>query len=374
MCRLFFAGDFCSRDPNSIKISPRLQKLMDSCDLRVLNFEGPLHKGPLSITNKNILPQSEESPKWCIDNNFNIVSLANNHALDFGEHGLQETIKAFDSIVSLGAGFWDEAYSIKTKKIGGNIVGFLAATSSDLASFKDKWTDANRIGCANLMTSEIERVVETKHSHCDFLILIAHAGIEYCNVPLPELRDRYRRLIELGADAIVAMHPHVPQGSEVYKGKPIIYSLGNYFFDRMDSSAQLHKLWQHGLCVIIDFNIQSEKKYELIPISSKDGILDMEQDKNILSHIDWLSKVLENDNYYMDTVNKEVKALYPVYKDWLFRGFNVYEADISLRSFYHFVKGCNNKPNYRSALHQIREESTRWLLTRYLKNESNSIL
>ena len=58
-----------------------------------------------------------------------------------------------------------------------------------------------------------------------------HDGIEYIDIPLPEQRERYRDFVDYGADGVFVHHPHVPQGWEVYKGRPIFYSLGNFFFN-----------------------------------------------------------------------------------------------------------------------------------------------
>lgn len=374
MARIFFGGDFCSRTPQLIRVEPSLQSVIDGCDYRFLNFEGPIHRGKLNIANSNILPQSDESPAWCEQQGFNIVSVANNHALDFSEEGLLATINSFNKATVLGAGKWEEVYRIKTISDGNLKIGFLAATSSDFAAFKDKWTDGNRIGCANVMGAEIERAIASKSQFCDILIMISHAGVEYCNVPLPELRDRYRRLVELGVDAIIAMHPHVPQGYEIYNGKPIIYSLGNFIFDRMNPNAPRHKYWEHGLSVILDIDDTGSVNYDVVPICYTNNTLGLEKDESMLEHEKWLSDVLKDDKLYLEIVNREVTKLYSKYKGWLLGGFNAYEAKFGLRSFCHFFRGCKNKKNPRSALHQLREESTRWLLTRYLKSESKSIL
>lgn len=374
MGRFFFVGDFCSRTPRELTISKDLQEIMDSCSYRFLNFEGPIHKGTLNIPNGNVLPQSNDAPAWCEENGFNIISLANNHALDFSEVGLLETIRAFKDSKVLGAGTWEEAYRITVVSSDGRRIGFLAATSSDLASFKDKWTDVGKIGCANVMGAEIERAISQKFNLCDTLILISHAGVEYCNVPLPELRDRYRRLTELGVDAIISMHPHIPQGYEIYNGCPIIYSLGNFMFDRMDPYAPRHKYWNHSLSVILDVDRNGRIVLDVVPLCFSENSIGIEKDPKILEHEKWLTDVLDDDKSYIETVNREIQALYPKYKGWLLNSFNAYEAKGDLRSLYHYIRGCRAHENNRAALHQLREESTRWLLTRMLKQISNSTL
>src|SRR5690606_4046893 len=64
-----------------------------------------------------------------------------------------------------------------------------------------------------------------------FVVVLAHAGLEESPVPQWQWKSRYRALCDKGADAVIASHPHVPQGYELYNGKLIAYSLGNFYFD-----------------------------------------------------------------------------------------------------------------------------------------------
>ena len=246
--KISFVGDFCSKSPKKIKLSNSIKEVLEGCNSNVLNFEGPLAKGDLNIPNKTILNQSDFSPEWCEQNNFNIISLANNHALDFGEKGLLETKKEFKKATVLGAGNWTQAYDINILEIDSCKIGFIAAASSDFASLKDPWTDKSKIGSAWINSIEVNNLIVKNKNNCDFIFVISHGGLEYMNLPLPEWRDRYRELIDLGADAVIGSHPHVPQGVEVYKNKPICYSLGNFYFD--NNSNKLPKFWDNGLMVI----------------------------------------------------------------------------------------------------------------------------
>ncbi|MBR5352415.1 MAG: CapA family protein [Bacteroidales bacterium] len=65
----------------------------------------------------------------------------------------------------------------------------------------------------------------------DYLFVLPHDGIEYVDAPMPETIARYRDFIDYGADGIFGAHLHCPQGWEEYKGRPIFYSLGNFFFN-----------------------------------------------------------------------------------------------------------------------------------------------
>src|SRR5690606_3657601 len=116
-------------------------------------------------------------------------------------------------------------------EINGIKIGFFAGTSCDFSALKDKWTDKDKVGCSWINQIQVNNIIRTAKEQCDHLIILSHGGIEFMDVPLPEWRDRYRELIDLGADAVIGTHPHVPQGIEIYNKKPIFYSLGNFYFD-----------------------------------------------------------------------------------------------------------------------------------------------
>ena len=90
------------------------------------------------------------------------------------------------------------------------------------------------------------------------LIVQVHAGVELLDVPIPEWRAKYRQLIDLGADVVIAHHPHVMQGIEEYKGKLICYSLGNFYFDYPSN----HPQWNTGAMLTLDFQHKQRVGYD----------------------------------------------------------------------------------------------------------------
>lgn len=372
--KLLFAGDFCSEFPNKIELSDSIRNLFNSCDIQLLNFEGPLAKGKLNIPNNTVLPQSSNSPNWCEEVGFNIVSLSNNHSLDYSAEGLLETKKKFENSTTLGVGDWEEAHGVKFVDIDGIRLGFIAGTSCDFSALKDKWTDFNKTGCAWINSSEINNQIRENKDKCDYLFVIAHGGLEYMDIPLPEWRDRYRELIDLGVDGVIGGHPHVPQGVEIYKKKPIFYSLGNFYFDNFKINKP--DFWDNGIFAVIEIenNIITQKT---IPTIRKGHLIDIDASKETEQHLLDISSVLTDDNRYMQQVNKEVLRLYPKYESWLLCGFNALEVKFNLRSLYRILKRVllfRSKPNYKIAMHQLREDSTRWALSRALKLMSKSDL
>ncbi len=372
--RLLFAGDFCSEFPDKISLSNELVDLFKSCDFKLLNFEGPLINGEFKAPNKTILKQSSLSPQWCDDHGFNLISLANNHAYDYGVEGLKTTIKSFSQSIVLGAGKWDDAYKITEIEFQGVRMGFVSGTASDFAALKDKWTDDDKVGCAWINSFEINKLISLNKENFDYIFVICHGGIEYMNIPLPEWRDRYRELIDLGADVIIASHPHVPQGTELYKNKPIFYSLGNFCFDLLGEKAP--EFWNNGLLSIIEIE-NGNLSYSIVPTIKNGDFIDIDSSFQTEKHLKNLSDILKDDEKYMEQVNSEVLKLYPKYKLWLLSGFNAKEVSFSLKNIYSFFYSLiysKSKPNLKTSMHQLREESTRWLLTRALKIKTRTDL
>jgi poly-gamma-glutamate synthesis protein (capsule biosynthesis protein) len=285
-----------------------------------------------------------------------------------------ETKKKFENSTTLGVGDWEEAHGVKFVDIDGIKLGFIAGTSCDFSALKDKWTDSNKIGCAWINSVEVNKQIRKNKDKCDYLFVISHGGLEYMNIPLPEWRDRYRELIDLGVDAVIGGHPHVPQGVEIYKEKPIFYSLGNFYFDNLKINKP--DLWDNGIFAIIEIenNIITQK---IIPTIRKGHRVDIDDSKEIEQHLLDISSVLANEDSYMEQVNSEVLRLYPKYEGWLLDGFNALEIKFNLRSLGRILKRgliMKSNPNYKIAMHQLREDSTRWALSRALKLMSKSDL
>jgi hypothetical protein len=76
----------------------------------------------------------------------------------------------------------------------------------------------------------VAQTLKAARCQADFIILVMHGGNEYNPLPAPRVRARYRTFVDLGADAVIGMHPHCIQGYEIYEGAPIVYSTGNFFF------------------------------------------------------------------------------------------------------------------------------------------------
>ena len=167
---------------------------------------------------------------------FDIVNLANNHILDYGQDGLLDTIKALDAkeILHTGAGKnLEEAYRPVIVEKNGIKVAFLG--------FSHKVPDnswkagKNQPGTTQLYDpKQAVKTIEETRDKADLVVVMAHWGEEKAEKPLEEHRKMARSFIDAGADLIVGTHPHVLQGLEHYQGKWIAYSLGNFLFTTND--------------------------------------------------------------------------------------------------------------------------------------------
>lgn len=163
-----------------------------------------------------------------------VVSLANNHSLDYGYEGLLDTLDYLDKngIDKVGAGKdKKEAFEEIIIEKNGYKVGILGF--SRVVPHVDWWATGKRPGLAGAYDSHLqgalEKVKEVREN-VDILILSIHWGTERQVTARDHDVIAAKKLIDAGADAIMGHHPHVLQGVEIYKGKPIFYSLGNFVF------------------------------------------------------------------------------------------------------------------------------------------------
>lgn len=310
--KLFFAGDFCSKPSTSrIVVSDKLKSLIQSCDLKVVNFEVPL-KPDVTLPPQQYerFWQNDDAPDFLRSLGFNLFSVANNHAFDWGENGYKKT-KAVLGNAAFGAGTYDEAYKVKIIEIDGVKIGFLALTYAAYTGVFDDVLHHVGLGCAYINDLRVNHDIMEAKKQVDYLFVIPHDGIEYIDVPLPETIARYRDFIDYGADGVIAAHPHCPQGWEQYRDKPIFYSLGNFFFNSKETTDfkcdKPH--WYEGLCVVVTI-ADRNLSWEIISTRNVDNIgIEIDQDKKRDNHNEYLSDLLKNREKYESVLKKECQKL-----------------------------------------------------------------
>lgn len=374
MAKTTIWGDFKADSVDRLSLSGGLTYLLNTSDINVVNIEAPVRGASKAIRKSGpSISQSGEAPRWIEEYGFNVVSLANNHTMDFGTEGMETTRRAFGKARVIGCGSWQEAYKpLVMKTADGMRIAFLAATHCEFGTLTDKsWHD--EIGTAWLMHPDLDRTIQFLGGGrcCDALIVIAHAGVEYMDVPLPEWRERYHRLIELGADAVIASHPHVPQGWEMYQGKPICYSLGNFCFTKLKKDkASAH--WYESLCCVLTIEkpheVNMEMKFVIYQPEAK--MITENDDKVFKEHLNRLNSLLKDDGAYMQEVNKGVSKLLPHYMNQFSRGGLVKNV-LSMGFLKGLAEGLLGKGFFKREhwMNNIQCESHRWAILRAMKQK-----
>ena len=181
-------------------------------DMTIVNLEGTLTtsedlapgrtfniKGDPSYT--NILHEGEVE----------VVGMDNNHRRDFGEQGVKDTVNALETAeIPYAYGENLGFYEVKGVKIG--------------------WVSVNALSGGESVASTLENGIKKLREECDIVLACCHWGIERDYYPTGYQRDLGKNCIDWGADLVIGHHPHVLQGMEEYKGKIILYSLGNFCF------------------------------------------------------------------------------------------------------------------------------------------------
>ena len=206
---------------------------MQGADLFVVNEEFPFSsRGEAAPDKQYTFRLPTERVSIFKEMGIDLVTLANNHALDFGTDALVDTLDTLDQagILHVGAGRnLDEAKEPVIAELKGMKIGFIGAsrvipeTSWNATSTKPGMLVTYDPA---LTVQEIEKLDEV----CDYVVVYVHWGIERAEHPEEYQRTMGRQYIDAGADLVVGSHPHVLQGIEYYEGKPIVYSLGNFVF------------------------------------------------------------------------------------------------------------------------------------------------
>ena len=245
-----------------------VRPIVEKADFSIVNFECPIvgdnGVSPIKKHGPNISCSSNglAAVKWA---GFDMITLANNHVLDFGEQCLIGTINAANSlgISTVGAGAnLSEAAKVKYVNIDNKVVAIINCCENEFSIASDNRAGANPINPIKQYYS----ILEAK-SKSDYVIVITHGGHEYFQLPSERMQDTYRFYIDSGADAVINHHQHCYSGFEVYNGKPIFYGLGNFCFDKANHFAK--DVWTVGFLVELIFTA-SGTSFELIPYTQCD--------------------------------------------------------------------------------------------------------
>lgn len=161
MAKITIFGDFKADNIEHLNLSGELTYLLNTSDVNIVNFEAPIHTDAEAIKKSGPnISQAEDSPEWLELRGFNVISLANNHIMDYGIEGYRQTKDKFRKSILCGAGEWEEAYAMKTitTKDGLNI-GVLCCTHCEFGTLTDKMSSKNSSGVAWALHNEIAKKI-----------------------------------------------------------------------------------------------------------------------------------------------------------------------------------------------------------------------
>ena len=297
---ILIVGDIVNTKNKESFIDTDLQELIKSQDYSVCNFEAPVQNSGLKYPKAGpSIFQNKETIEILKKAGFDLLLLANNHMYDYGEIGLLDTIKLAKTfnLETVGAGEnFKKAYKPLIKEINGLNICFINACEAQFGVLDDINLNQSS-GYAWINHSIIDQLILEYKNKVDKIIICAHAGLENYSIPLIQWKKRYRDLCDLGADCIVASHPHVPQGYEVYNNKPIFFSLGNFYFD----TESFKNTPDHSFSVIL--NITKDKiSFKPVFHHKLNGkVMLTSKEKNNISFAT-LNPLIENEN--------EIKKMY----------------------------------------------------------------
>ena len=241
------------------KIAPLLRK----ADIAFANLETPLADNSRYNGYIRTPTSFAKALKWA---GIDLVSIANNHTLDAEGAGLLETKKALlgAGIGAVGGGrnLMDARQPFIVEKEG-ILIAFFGYTQG-VNGGRGGFALSDRSGVMPLDAFLIKEDIKSVRDIVDFVVLSFHWGSEKNKQNIhPGARNFAHAAIDAGADIILGHHPHVPRGIELYKGKVIIYSLGNFIF------SHNHDYWMDNLLACITVTKSKILKVEIIPISGK---------------------------------------------------------------------------------------------------------
>ncbi|MBD2484112.1 CapA family protein [Planktothrix sp. FACHB-1365] len=258
-------------------------------DLAMVNLENPLTRSTLRRPNKQFNFKADpEAVKVLTEGGIDIVNLANNHTMDYEESGLVETLETLDraGIHAVGAGRdLKEARRPTIIEVKGQRIAYLGYYDADFHAAGE--------GVAGTNPRYDERVaadIKAIRDQVDWVVVNYHWGVELNDYPGDWQIDLARFTIDQGADVVIGHHPHVLQGAEIYKGRPIVYSLGNFIFggnSRTDYETAVLK---------VALNDHRKMKVEFLPVEVTQyqaKVISGEKGGDIIKRVERLSQIFD---------------------------------------------------------------------------------
>jgi poly-gamma-glutamate synthesis protein (capsule biosynthesis protein) len=212
MPEVLIFGDYCIQQLFGETLAPKdvfrsVLPIINSSDLTIVNLEGPIvDKGRGIVKTGPHLKSSFDCLKLLSESGFNLVTLANNHIMDYGKRGLEATITACESVQlkSVGA-------SLDPRQVRCPIKLNVQNTEISILNFCEN--EFSTIGEGAQLVNAVDPIqnsydISKASKDSDYVVVIVHGGREYYDLPSPKFQQLLRYYVDCGADAVVAHHSH----------------------------------------------------------------------------------------------------------------------------------------------------------------------
>lgn len=224
-------------------ISPELLEIMNAADVMCVNNEFTFStRGEPMEGKAYTFRANPERVSLLLEMGVDLALLANNHVFDYGKESILDT---FDTLESAGIAYFgagknlSEAMQPYYVEIDGITIAFVAASRAEKYKMTPQATETEP-GILRCYDTELFlEVIKEADANADIVLACVHWGTEYSTVLEEAQLTTGKLYLDAGADAIIGSHSHCLQGMEFYDGKPIVYSLGNFWFNHRDLDTML---------------------------------------------------------------------------------------------------------------------------------------
>lgn len=294
-----FAGDVCLEEDGFVIdyydevggdltqcVSPYLLERMRSADIFMLNHEYSISNRGSRLDKYYTFRANPSRMSILKEMDVDIVSLANNHVYDYGYDAFEDTLRLLDEsgIRRVGAGMnLAEAEQVQYFEVNGIKIGVVSASRAEKYVITPEAKE-NEPGVFWMYDdTRLKEVCTEADGQCDFLIAYVHWGTEDSCYFEEYQQEIARELVDCGVDAIIGGHPHIVQGMEYIEDVPVLYSLGDFWFNGSDKYSMMVQLniYRNGTC-----------KVDIVPCRQKDyGIHYIENPAEQKAFYDYLSEL-----------------------------------------------------------------------------------
>jgi poly-gamma-glutamate capsule biosynthesis protein CapA/YwtB (metallophosphatase superfamily) len=267
--------------------------LIRQADIAICNLEAPYGTKGKPFKKKFTFLVPPRFASGVKQAGFDVVAMANNHMMDYGPETLKATLALLDSsgLAHSGAGMnLADARKPAIVERNGIKVAFLSYSRVHPLQF---WATARKAGTAPAIEKYVAQDIQKARQMADLVVVSFHWGAELMETPKKYQKDLAHMCIDSGADMVLGHHPHILQGLEIYKGKLIAYSLGNFAFGSRSRKCT------ESVILKTEFDSTGLRRIELVPLCVdnnevffKPAVMTGQPGYNILKNLARLSKGL----------------------------------------------------------------------------------